>query len=238
MLLLTGWGATCKVWEPIIPALSGGYQINCLTPSWLNGSQITSSLSNIEGYIEKLAATINTPVNVVAWSMGGLIAIKLATRFPALVSSISFIASVPKFVSADNQNSGIDYQWFNMFVDQYQVNPAETLKNFLTLQVKNDSSARDCLRILKNACDFGDYDMTECGYGLNLLQQLDLSKQLQLLKCKTLFVHGNNDAVVNLQSVKHAASLSDAPLELISGAGHAPHISRPGEVASIINNHL
>ncbi|MDW3096029.1 MAG: alpha/beta fold hydrolase [Gammaproteobacteria bacterium] len=238
ILMLTGWGATCKVWEPIIPALSNGCQINCLTPTWLSDSQIKSSLSDIEGYIERLGAMINAPVNIVAWSMGGLIAIKLATRFPALVRSISFIASVPKFVSADNQNTGIDFQWFNMFVDQYQSSPAETLKKFLTLQVKNDSMARDCLRVLKNACEVGDYDMIECGYGLNLLQQLDLSKQLQSLECKTLFVHGENDAVVNLQSAQYAASLSGAPLEVISGAGHAPHISRPSEVARFINNHL
>lgn len=238
MLLLTGWGATCKVWDPIIPALSNGCQINCLTPSWLQDSQIESSLSNMGDYIEKLAATIKAPVNVVAWSMGGLIAILLATRFPALVNSICFISSVPKFVNADNQNTGIDYQWFNKFVDQYQNSPAETLKKFLTLQVKNDSLARNCLRVLKDACDLNNYNITECGYGLNLLQQLDLLKQLQSLKCKTLFIHGDSDAVVSLESAQYAASISNSPLVVIAQAGHVPHISRPAEVASIINNYL
>ena len=238
MLLLTGWGATCNVWEPIIPALSIGCQINCLTPSWLGDSKIASSLNNIEDYVEKLAATINAPVNIVAWSMGGLIAIQLATQFPSLVNSINFIASVPKFANPDNQNTGIDYQWFNKFVNQYQESPEKTLKNFLALQVKNDSQARNSLRVLKNACDLANYNMVECGYGLNLLQQLDLSDQLKSLECKTLFIHGDSDAVVSYQSAQYAASLSNSPIVLIPDAGHVPHISRPNEVASIINNHL
>ncbi len=238
ILLLTGWGATCKVWEPIIPALSAGFQINCVTPSWLSDSQIGSSLNNIDGYIEELAATIHQPINIVAWSMGGLLAIKLATRLPVLVESICLISSVPKFVSADNLNAGIDYQWFNQFVNQYQAQPLTSLNKFLALQVKNDMSARTCLRFLKKSCDFENYNLTECEYGLKLLRQLNLLEQLQALKCNTLFIHGSCDAVVNLQSAQYAASISNSQIALISGAGHVPHVSQPNEVANIINTYL
>jgi pimeloyl-[acyl-carrier protein] methyl ester esterase len=238
ILLLTGWGATCTVWEPIIPALSDGCQVNCVTPSWLNNPAIAGSLRDIDGYIEKLAATITMPTNIVAWSMGGLLAIKLAARFPDVVENICFISSAPKFVCVDNENAGIDYQWFNQFVSQYRTQPVETLKKFLTLQVKNDASARTCLRVLKRACNFENYDLIECGFGLELLQQLDLSGQLKALKCNTSFIHGSSDAVVNLQSVQHAAYISNSPLSIISDAGHTPHISQPDAVADIIKTYL
>jgi pimeloyl-[acyl-carrier protein] methyl ester esterase len=238
ILLLTGWGATCTVWEPIIPALSDGCQVNCVTPSWLNSHVIEGSLGDVDDYIEKLALTITRPINIVAWSMGGLLAIKLATRFPDGVENICFISSVPKFVCADNVNAGIDYQWFNKFLDQYQSQPLATLNKFLALQVKNDSSVRTCLRLLKKACDFENYDLIECGFGLKLLQQLDLSDQLKVLECNTAFIHGSSDAVVNLQSVEYAAKISNSPLSIISGAGHTPHVSQPDAVADIIKNYL
>ncbi len=238
ILLLTGWGATCTVWGPIIPALSDGCQINCIEPSWFEDCEINSSLIDVDGYIEKLAVTISMPTNIVAWSMGGLLAIKLAARYPELIENICFISSVPRFVSVDNENAGIDYQWFNQFCEQYQMQPIATLNKFLALQAKNDASVRTCLRFLKKACDFERYDLIECGVGLKLLQQLDLSEQLKTLRCKTSFIHGSSDAVVNLQSVQHAAQMSNSPLSIIADAGHVPHISQPDNVAHIIKTYL
>lgn len=237
LLLMPGWGATCKVWESIIPVLSDGCQINCLQPTWSNMSDIKGSLSQLDNYISNVAASINTPTNLVAWSMGGLLAIRLATRFPQLVEKICFVSSVPKFVAEDNQNTGIDYQWFNQFLTQYQSHPMATLKGFQTLQVKNDSAARHCLRVLINACDFENYDLTECRLGLTLLKE-DLSEEFNALQCRTCFIHGDEDAVVSLKSVEHAAYISNSPLSIISGAGHAPHVSQPDAVARIIKSYL
>ncbi len=238
ILLLTGWGATCAVWEPIIPVLSNGYQINCVIPSWHRDSKIAGSLGEIDNYIENLAATINRPTNIIAWSMGGLLAVKLAARFPEYIENICFIASVPKFVCQDNKNAGIDYQWFTGFLARYQTQPMSALNKFLTLLAKGDESARTSLRFLKKACDFENYDLKECGYGLALLQQLDLLETLKTLQCNTSFIHGASDAVVSLVSAQHAAYISDSPLSIISGAGHAPHISQPDAVARIINTYL
>ncbi|MFK8028022.1 MAG: alpha/beta fold hydrolase [Gammaproteobacteria bacterium] len=237
VLLMPGWGATCKVWESIIPVLSEGCQINCLPPTWSSASEINGSLSHLDDYISNVAALIKAPTNIVAWSMGGLLAIKLANRFPQLVEQICFVSSVPKFVSEDNQNTGIDYQWFNQFVAQYQSQPIATLKGFQTLQVKNDAAARNCLRSLVKASDFENYNLTECGFGLRLLQE-DLSEEFIALQCNTCFIHGDADAVVNLKSVEHAAYISNSPLSILSQAGHAPHVSQPDAVARIIKSYL
>ena len=238
MLLLTGWGATCTVWEPIIPALSECFQVNCVTPSWLDSETVGASLCNIEAYIEKLASQIHKPTNLVAWSMGGLLAIKLAARVPEFIQSVCFISSVPKFVCADNENAGIDYDWFNNFMSQYQQDAISTLNKFLVLQVKNDTFARPALRLLKSACVFDEYDLVECACGLELLQQQDLSEQLMNLQCKKIFIHGGRDAVVNMQAAQNAAVSSNAQFCLVSNAGHAPHVSHPNNVAEFIKTHV
>jgi pimeloyl-ACP methyl ester carboxylesterase len=94
------------------------------------------------------------------------------------------------------------------------------------------------LRLLKNACEFDEYDLVECGYGLKLLQQQDLSEQLISLQCKKIFIHGGRDAVVNMQAAQNAAVTSNAQFCLVPNAGHAPHISHPNVVAELIKTHL
>lgn len=238
IMLLTGWGSTCAVWDPIIPALTNAFQINCISPSWIIDSPDDGSLANVDDYIETLGNRLKSPTHIIAWSMGGLLAIKLAARFPERIGKLCLIASVPKFVSKDKTCSAIDYSWFSQFTKQYQKEPLATLSKFLTLQVSGDSNAKAALRFLKNVSHFQHYDLMECGRGLNLLGQLDLLETMKTLKCPCLFVQGDKDAVVNPEITQHVASVTHANIKLLAGAAHAPHVSHPDEISEIILNYL
>lgn len=235
ILLFTGWGATCDVWEMIIPALSEGYQINCHVPSWLTENKMHASLSNFDEYIDELGAASKNSKYVIAWSMGGLIAIALAKRYPQLIKKMCFVSSVPNFVAKDDQYAGIDFDWFQKFLHQYQQQPLRTLKKFLTLQVKGDEFAKQTLAILKKCCWFDTYDLIECGHGLELLSKLNLKEDLTNLDCDTVFIHGKQDAVVASQAVQHVASYSNSPIHWIENAGHVPQLSHAEQVLCVIN---
>ena len=236
ILLLTGWGATCSVWERIIPALDKGCQINCIPPSWI-GDKKYGSLSDIENYVDNLADSLRSPVTIIAWSMGGLIAIKLASRYPDLVSNLCFISSVPNFVSTDNENSGIDFDWFTQFVMNFDEAPIETMKKFLVLQTMNDEFAKDTLKAIRKHVALEKYDLNECRIGLELLK-LNLLEELVSLKCKKLFIHGDVDAVVDIQTAINAADLTDSQCFIIEGAGHVPHLSHAAQVSDILHSHI
>ena len=236
ILLLTGWGATCTIWEWIIPALDEGCQVNCVIPSWLK-SDAYGSLSELDRYIDNLANSIHSPVRIIAWSMGGQIAIRLASRYPELVTTICFLSSVPNFVSKDNINNGIDYDWFCTFEDEFEKSPLLTLKKFLVLQVKNDEFAKQTLSRIRSDTSIEQYDFIECKFGLDLLK-LNLMSDLLKLTCDKFFIHGDADAVVNIHSAKNAAKLSNSTCYTIQGAGHVPHVSHALEVCEIINRHL
>jgi len=235
ILLFTGWGATCDVWEMIIPALSECYQINCHAPSWLSETKVNASLSNFDEYIDELAKTIKNSKYVIAWSMGGLLAIALAKRYPHLIKKICFISSVPNFVVKDDQHAGIDFDWYQAFLHQYQQQPLRTLKKFLTLQVKGDVFAKQTLANLKKCCQFDAYDLIECGYGLELLYKLNLKEELTNLNCETVFIHGKQDAVVASQAVQHAAACSNSLIHWIENAGHVPQLSHAKQVLCVID---
>ncbi len=235
ILLFTGWGATCDVWKPIIPALSNGYQINCIAPAWLRNNTNAVSMRYFDQYVDEIAQTLDAKNYLIAWSMGGLIATALAARYPHLVERMCFVSSVPNFVSEKNINTGIDYYWFQSFMKQYTDNPIRTLKKFLTLQVRGDVYAKKTLCELKNICPFEKYNLQECFYSLQLLNELDLTMELLNINCDKVFIHGEQDAVVNVEAAKHIANISHSPIHLIPCAGHAPQLSHADKVSRIIN---
>ena len=236
ILFFTGWGATCSVWEGIIPALDQGYQINCITPSWA-GNNSYGSLSDIDAYVENVAKTIQSRVNIISWSMGGLIAIKLASRYPDLVSSICFVSSVPNFVSDDNTKSGIDKKWFTQFELNFVNEPIATMKRFYVLQTMNDEFAKETIKRVRRYCDPKQYDFNECRYGLELLK-FNLTDEFANLECKTAFIHGDVDAVVNIQAARDAARSTQSEFYVVKHAGHVPHVSHAAQVCEIINSNL
>ena len=234
ILVFSGWATTCDVWRLIIPALSLRYQVNCIAPSWVQESDFTASLNNVQKYVDELAQTIRSKQCLLAWSMGGLLAILLAKRHPQLVEKICLLSSVPKFVSREGRYAGIDYNWFQSFLEQYKQQPLRMLKKFLTLQVNGDEYAKQALVLLKDACPLDTYNLQECQYGLQILSDFDLTTELLNIKCDIEFIHGEQDAVVNVDAAQYFAKTSCSPLHLIPGAGHAPHLSHPSELESLI----
>lgn len=236
ILIFTGWGTTCDAWKSIIPALSMRYQVNCHSPSWSCDNTMKSSLLDFDQYIAEIAAKLNNSVFVLAWSMGGLIALALAKQFPHLIDKICFVSSVPTFVDRDNQDVGIDYDWYQSFRQQYKQQPLKTLKRFLALQVQGDAFAKATLSEMKNIFPIESYDLDECTHGLELLSNLSFKEDMMSLKCETYFIHGKNDAVVNWQSAKHASEMSNSPIYFINNAGHAPQLSHAQDVLRFINH--
>lgn len=182
-----------------------------------------------------LAKSIKYSTHVVAWSLGGLIAIRLATSFPALVNKIVFVSSAARFVS---QEKGIDPGWFDQFQREYDKQPIAVLKKFLALQVKGDEFSKTTLRQLRAANSIDLYNLDECRFGLSLLQELDLVAELKQLSSALAFVHGERDAVLPICAAQNSADLGNAEFYSIPAAGHAPHVSHPEEVANFIMDYF
>lgn len=227
------------MWKPIIPALESCYQVNCITPSWVRESNDDRSLENIEGYLESYANLVDdAPVSLIAWSMGGLIAIRLAEKFPGLVDQIIFIASAPQFLADENFKYGIGKEWFDNFVESFKKQPQETLKKFIALQAQGDENAISTARFLKTHSDFNNYHFYECLFGLNLLGEEQLSNKFESLQCKSAFIHGDKDAVLSYEAAKNIAIQANSDFYIIENAGHVPHVSHPEETIRIIKSIL
>ncbi len=238
ILLLTGWGTTCECWQPIIPVLKERFQVNCLAPPWEIRSIPGSTLSDVDQYIQMIGQSLDSPTEIIAWSMGGLIAIKLASQFRDLVGKVIFIASTPNFVSRSSRQPGLDSSWFETFKREFDEKPYIVLKRFLALQAKGDEFSKQTLIELREHCQLEQYNIEECRHGLRLLEYADYTNELTRLRCDSLFIHGECDAVLPLSAGRYAASLINSNLLTVPAAGHAPHVSHPLQVAEFITRHL
>lgn len=234
IVLLNGWGTSCLAWGRIIPVLQPRYQINCVSPPWVLDDNTNHTLKSFDKYTDQLAKQLQAPVTIVAWSHSGLLAIQLASRYPALVERIVFISSCAKFV-ADENHPGIDPAWFLKFKQDFSLRPIKMLQKFFMLVNHGDEFVDDATSYLKQASTIDQYDISECTYALEQLGDLNLCKQLPELTCPTCFIHGENDAVLSIDAAHHAVKQASSSLYSINAAGHAPHISHPLEVAKIIS---
>ena len=221
----------------MISELENHFQLNCIKPPWEPTSSLAASLSNLDSYVEELAESIGNSAYVVGWSLGGLIAIRLAACFPTMVKKIFFVSSTSKFVT-DSDESGIEYAWFKQFEHDFMRKPLQTLRKFFALQVRGDEFSKMTLQQLRKHCRIEDFDLAECQHGLKLLGQLDLSSELVNLSCTSIFIHGEYDAVLPFSAGRLAASKANAKFYSVPAAGHALQISHPQVVAKFIAENI
>ena len=237
LLLLTGWGSTHRVWDLIIPVLPASYHIINVIPPWLQNRQMTASLADLDDYVDALAATITAPVDVLSWSLGGLIALRLSQRQSASINKLILVSSTPKFVASDNHLAGIDYQWFSEFKHQFQQQPEQTLKRFQAMLVAGDQNGREALRQLRADVLTAEFDWAECNLGLALLER-DLAQAYHDLARPCCHIHGRNDRVVNAQSVIAWTRQTANECILLDATGHVPQLSNPELLANHVNTFL
>ena len=233
-LLISGWGTQAAIWDPIIPVLERAYQIEVIEPPWVAAGQALGSITAVDHYIDTLAQRVDANTTLIAWSLGGLLALRLAARFPSKIKQLVLISSTAYFPCDEGGANGIDRMWLDKFCQRFAAAPEKTLQRFMTLQVKGEQQAKPCLRLLQQLCNVSQYDMDECEAGLMLLLRMDVRPQLKQIKQQVRVIHGQNDAVLPLAAGQNLAQYFNTKCSVIEGAGHVPHLSQPEAVVDAI----
>ena len=102
LVLLHGWGVNQGVWQGIRAQLADS--VTLITPDLPGfGSQSHYPLPySLDAVVAQLATQIPDNSYLCGWSLGGLLAIALANRYPEKVQQLGLIGASPCFVAADN----------------------------------------------------------------------------------------------------------------------------------------
>lgn len=213
LVLLHGWGVHSGIWQSTVEALSKDYRITSIDLPGFGRSEplIDNSIENI---IEAIINVAPEKAIWVGWSLGGLIAIKLAYDHPRRVAKLVCVASSPRFIKSDDW-PGIKKKVLQKFADDLNKDYVGTLTRFLLLQFYGTTVNKALVRSLEDILFLHNKpSMKTLDSGLKLLKTLDLRQELQQLNCEVLYILGRLDMLVP-QDLKEALHYFPAHIKTI-----------------------
>lgn len=177
-----------------------------------------SDFSSIERCFPGLAQFRETK-HVIAWSMGGQLALRAIGIGALAPKHLTLIATPYRFVGED----GMGAETFRLFRESYAKDTARTKQRFHALVAKGDARQSEVMRRLVH-----HEDVENTGRWLPWLDTLGLndatSEPLERTPA-TLIIHGDQDQIVpQAQGQFLARYLPKATLSSWKNVGHAPHV--------------
>jgi pimeloyl-[acyl-carrier protein] methyl ester esterase len=195
IVLLHGWGIHSGIWQFITAQLREEFRITTIDLPGYGRSDVIPDYALVN-IVEHLLPAIPTEAIWIGWSLGALIAIKLALLYPQHVRKLICVASTPKFMKEQGW-PGIDMSILQKFSEQLFVEYEKTLMRFLLLQFYGIPLDKSMLQWLQqNLFLYGKPTLHTLNAGLNLLKTVDLRHELNNLPCPTFYILGKLDRLV------------------------------------------
>ena len=172
----------------------------------------------------------DAPAVLVGWSLGGMLAMAIACRWPERIAALALIASTPSFRLRDGWAHGCDQVVFADFEKAAVSQSPKIMNRFFALMILGDGLSRSAYNALARQAVNRQCPTTAAGIttGLALLISIDLRDQLHGLSMPTLVMHGEQDAIVPFAAgLALVEALPDSRLQAFSHCGHAPFLTQP-----------
>ena len=214
LVFFHGWGFDQRIWRSLIPTLSDQYRLYFVDLPGFGDTPYMSWQAFQSGLLDALPQEFA----LLGWSMGGLIATRMALEEPKRVTHLINVASSPCFIVND-QWPGIKREVFSSFFDALVQQPKQTLDDFIQLQLQGTPLS---FTTEKFAPVQGLRD------GLELLSSCDLREQLSHLNMPVCYMFGGLDAIVSRRTLVTMRRLHpDFHYVLFDKAAHIPFLSHP-----------
>jgi pimeloyl-[acyl-carrier protein] methyl ester esterase len=230
LVLLHGFAMHGGLFAPIVPALAASHRVHVVDlPGHGHSAPIASfDLPSLVDAIDAVAPA-SCELRVVAWSLGGLVALEWARQRPARIARLVLVTTTPSFVARDAWPHAMSVETLARFGDDLRMSYRPTLQRFLALQVHGSDEGRAALATLRHRLfDRGEPSPRVLAGALALLRGADLREAVAGIDTPTLVVGGGRDAIVPIEATRRlAASLPRAAHVAIAGSAHAPFLSHP-----------
>ncbi|MFT6102443.1 MAG: pimeloyl-ACP methyl ester esterase [Granulosicoccus sp.] len=248
-MLLNGWGVSAHAWQSIIPFLQQWSDVVVIDVVYE---------SDVDVLCEKLSETLyenpdqdlSKPCILMGWSLGGMLATRIAAMYPQSVSGLITLASNAQFVASDDWPTAMAEEVFAGFHQSYKDNAEKALQRFSNLVVQGDLHRREQKRYLQSLLTAKQtapkipapqvptlQQLTHYLSGLELLRDINNQTALQKINCPALHCFGENDALLPVQAVEKIKNLNGYhQCEVIGQAGHLLHA--PPERLELLLNHF
>lgn len=238
LIILNGWGMSKCIWENVKDSLSEMF--NLIFVDWDNIGDIRCFKDRVLQIMHerKLAK-----VNLLGWSLGGLVATELAVQLQNMVDSLILVSSTSCFV----MNKKNDYLegWPSLIVKNMKkalINDKEkVLENFYELMFSDKEKGLLYLEKFKKmlseySTNYGNTNeedntpkIEDLQIGLDYLINMDMREELNKIRCRTLLIHGVKDRVCPIGAATYALDKigKESKLCKVYDAGHVIFFTNP-----------
>ncbi len=233
-VLLHGWGVSNNVWKSFVLKLNDFE--NIYTPC-IYDIYRHSNDQGFEAAAKALSKKIKKNSIVIAWSIGGLIALRLMA-LTAKVRAIIFIASSPCFINKEGWPNAINKNSLSELKKRFSNDATEGLKHFAGLVAYGDMSASVTNKTIRQYLAAKKQNQILSSW-LSELEKFDQRDQFASLEIPTQIILGQNDILIKPNIQNQIRRLNPHTYSsIIKDCGHAPFISRPDETYNVINKFL
>lgn len=240
-MLLHGWGCGSVSWAPIVDSLCELAEVQAIDLPGLEELALERrsieplSVTNLIASIVKL---LPPRCVLMGWSLGGMLATKIASQYPERISSLITLATNVSFVASEHWPTAMHADTFAQFRAGFVENNALSLKRFMALVAQNDEREKLVLKGLRALLK--DQAPNELWLDhLDILASIDNRKSFSELAMPGLHLLGECDGLVPKLCAAQMEKLNaKQALVTLPGVGHAPHWSSPASVVAQVRAFL
>lgn len=242
LTLIHGWGAESRVWEEWAQQFfSPHFNITLIDLPGFGESPVVDNNENLEEqWLAALETVLPAKTHLLGWSLGGLLAQKIALRNPEKIESLICLATTPRFTQNDGWTRSVSPQIINDFIKAIGIEINKTLVKFWRMQVNGVSNKRTLMKELVSHMSKRNMPKIKpLNQGLILLKDMDNRSDIQNLNMPTLWLLGQHDPLIPEDIRLNLHELQpNAQIEIIEDGGHIPFFSQPEHTAELINQFL
>lgn len=245
LVLLHGFALHGGLFAPVVPVLARHHRVHVVDLPGHGHS--TGEIVTLDGMVDEIAALLAAlpgPAHVLGWSLGGMVAQRLALARPELVAGLVLVCTTPRFVSAPDWPHAMAPATLARFGDELRVAYRATLQRFLTLQVQGRGEGgavgRDVLAQLRDSLFARGHPAPDTlAASLAILGGTDLRADAARIAAPMLVITGPRDALTPSPAGEWLAGrIPQARLATIAGAAHAPFLSHPDAFIAAVQGFL
>jgi len=236
LVLLHGWGLHSGIWQTALPELQCHYRVHLIDLPGFGQSDLPQGKFTLPALSDAVASVLPDGVQLLGWSMGGMVATDIAARYPRRVGRLILVASNPCFMAREDWPFAMPESTLKQFITQLLDNFEATLQRFLAIQSMGSHTQKEDLKQLKALVMAGGKPREAAlAGGLQILRDVDLRPQLAMIQCPMLRIYGRLDSLVPRQVMPAVDKLCPhSPSVMFRKAAHAPFLSHHSTFWSLL----
>lgn len=235
LVLIHGWGMSSIVWQQWLSVIRPHCNVTMIDLPGFGFSE-KSTTYDLDLLVDAIVEKAPEKAIYLGYSLGGMLAVTIASRYPERVSAVITFASNIRFVADEEWPFAMESSVFDNFYSSTKANSEKALKRFAGLQVGGASNERELLKLIRAKQENNSAQVLIDA--LTLLAEMDNTAAIENLTPPSLFVFAENDQLVPVSAAEKMQEQHPESVVILDDAPHCLFISHPQESWSIVNDFL